>query len=248
MAWFKRKVQTKRAPLECLPSAPAVEFRQVDFAREGKPVFKSLSLCFNERRIGIIGDNGSGKSTLARMLNGLILPDAGQVKIYGHDSAQHAADLPGLVGFLFQNPDHQILFPTVLEELAFGLTQLGRSQVAAELQAREYLQQQQRSSWADRPVQSLSEGEKQRLCLWSIFLMQPRLLVLDETFSSLDLRARGRMMAELEQQQQLVMITHELDLLQGFDRVLWLHQGELRADGAAESVITDYRRYASSAP
>lgn len=244
MAWFKREAAVRGA-LEPMPGATAIEFSQVSFSREGKLVFPRLTLGIDERRVGIIGDNGSGKSTFARLLNGLLLPDAGHVCIYGHDTAEQTARLSSLVGFLFQNPDHQILFPTVLEELSFGLMQLGQSQVDAEARARAYLILRDCEDWADRPAQSLSEGEKQRLCLWAVLLMEPKLLVLDETFASLDLRSRLRMMQELEaQQQQLLMITHDLELLQGFDRVLWLHHGELRADGEAQVVIDAYRSYA----
>lgn len=244
MAWFKREAAA-RGPLEPIPGAPAVELSQVSFSREGKLIFPKLTLRIDERRVGIIGDNGSGKSTFARLLNGLLLPNAGRVCIYGHDTSEQTARLSSLVGFLFQNPDHQILFPTVLEELCFGLMQLGKSQTEAEAQAREYLVSRDCGGWADRPAQSLSEGEKQRLCLWAVLLMEPKLLVLDETFASLDLRSRLRMMQELEaQQQQLLMITHDLELLQGFDRILWLHHGELREDGEALGVIDAYRTYA----
>jgi|GEM_PF-4850867 len=77
--------------------------------------------------------------------------------------------------------------------------------------------------------------------------MQPSLLVLDETFASLDLRSRRNLMQELEsQEQQLLMVTHELDLLEGFDRVLWLHDGKVREDGCAQSVLASYRQYAIS--
>lgn len=247
MAWFRRE---KKAPprLIAQPGAPAIELKQVSFSRAEKQIFSDLNLTLDERRIGIIGDNGSGKSTLSRLFNGLVLPDSGEVLVYGHAASEHGAALAQLVGFLFQNPDHQLLFPTVLEELAFGLTQLGCTQAEAEQRARDCLQLQDRPHWADRPVQSLSEGEKQRLCLWAIVLMGPQLLVLDETFASLDLRSRTQMMRELEQQeQQLLMITHELDLLENFDRVLWLHEGAVRADGDAASVIANYRRYALGA-
>lgn len=244
MAWFKRDAAA-RGPLEAILSAPAVEFSQVSFSREGKLIFPGLTLRIDERRVGIIGDNGSGKSTFARLLNGLLLPDAGRVCIYGHDTTEQTTRLSSLVGFLFQNPDHQILFPTVLEELCFGLMQLGQLQAVAEERARAYLILRDCEDWADRPAQSLSEGEKQRLCLWAVLLMEPQLLVLDETFASLDLRSRLGMMQELDaQQQQLLMITHDLDLLQGFDRVLWLHHGEIRADGEAQLVIDGYRTYA----
>ncbi len=244
MRWFRQE-KSRRSALSAVSGAPAIDMRNVVYKRAGKVILDGLSLQLDERRVGIIGDNGSGKSTFARLLNGLLSPDSGTLKVFGIDATQHTASLPQFVGFLFQNPDHQILFPTVLEELAFGLTQLGLKQGDAERLAREYLRAQCRIEWADRPSQSLSEGEKQRLCLWSVLLMKPRLLVLDESFASLDLRSRYDFMAELNrQQQQLLMITHELDLLENFERIVWLHKGSVKADGDAKTVISAYKQYA----
>lgn len=220
-------------------------FDAVGLRRGDHTVLRDISLTLAERRVGLIGDNGSGKSSLARLLNGLLAPSSGQLRVYGHDSVEAASQLPSLVGFLFQNPDHQILFPTVLEELAFGLVQLGQPQRDAEAQAREWLESRGCGDWASRPAQALSEGEKQRLCLWAIQLMCPPLLVLDETFASLDLGTRLRLLRELcDGEQQLLMITHDLELLQDFDRVIWLERGAVRDDGAAADVLEAYRRHA----
>lgn len=248
MAWYRRQRKVQQR-LEAIPQAAAVVLKGVDVRREGREVLSAIDLLIDERRVGIVGDNGSGKSTLARLFNGLLLPDAGDVEIYGHNSAYSGVSrLPALVGFLFQNPDHQILFPTVLEEMAFGLQQLSASQLDAQTLCREYLASHGCQDWADRPAQSLSEGEKQRLCLWSVLLMKPKLLVLDESFSSLDIRTRFSIMAELERQDlQIVMISHELELLERFDRVIWLHHGRIEADGEAAQVLAAYRQYARAA-
>ncbi len=248
MAWFK----TERGPerrLQANATAPAIVLEGVNVDRGGRRVLTGIDLTITESRVGVIGDNGSGKSTLARLLNGLLLPDSGRVQVYGHSTETYASQLPALVGFLFQNPDHQILFPTVIEELAFGLQQLGSTKAQAESAAGQFLDLQACTQWADRPVQSLSEGEKQRVCLWSVLLMEPRLLVLDESFSSLDLRSRLAMMAELTRAAlPVIMISHELDLVAEFDRVIWLHEGRIEADGDAATVIAAYRRYATKPP
>ncbi|MEH0070740.1 ATP-binding cassette domain-containing protein [Pannonibacter sp. Pt2-lr] len=102
-------------------------FDQVSLKRGDKTVLEGLSLTLSERRIALIGLNGSGKSSFVRLLNGLLLPDSGTLQIYGADTRQARANLPRHVGFVFQNPDHQAIFPTVEEEIAFGLTQLGQS-------------------------------------------------------------------------------------------------------------------------
>ena len=88
-------------------------------------LFSDLSLSLTERRIGLIGDNGSGKTSLLRLIAGLQTPERGSVRVHGLDTRADRRQLPGMVGLLFQNPDDQIIFPTVAEELAFSLTALG---------------------------------------------------------------------------------------------------------------------------
>ena len=106
---------------------PSVTFEMagVSFFREGRALLTGLNLRVTERRIGIVGRNGSGKTTLARVLSGLVAPDQGEVRVCGVDIAKDRRAAIQTVGILFQNPDHQIIFPTVEEELAFGLLQAG---------------------------------------------------------------------------------------------------------------------------
>nr|WP_281503076.1 ABC transporter ATP-binding protein [Ancylobacter crimeensis] len=203
-----------------------------------------ISLDLTERRIGLIGDNGSGKSSLIRLLNGLLSPDAGRVEVHGIDAAKEPGALPRKVGFIFQNPDHQIIFPTVIEEIAFSLEQAGRTRREAAAEASGALARHGRAHWADRPVHALSEGEKQLLCIIAVLVMEPAVLVLDEPFSSLDLPTRlglERLIARLPQ--QVVLIAHELDAFSAYDRVVWLKAGRIAMDGAPEAVIAAYRRH-----
>ena len=102
----------------------------------GKRVLSDLSVHLTEARIGLLGRNGSGKSTLLRLMAGLIAPSSGTVRVAGLDPARERKAMLGKIGILFQNPDHQILFPTVIEELSFGLQQMdlveGHSQVGVD--------------------------------------------------------------------------------------------------------------------
>jgi biotin transport system ATP-binding protein len=197
----------------------------------GKPILSNLSLTLTEARIGIIGRNGSGKTTLLRLIAGLIPPTTGSVRIDGFDPSDRKAILPRL-GILFQNPDHQILFPTVAEELAFGLRQQGQTEAAANQAVIELLQQESRAHWAKALTHTLSQGQRHYLCLLSILLMQPSTILLDEPFAGLDLPTQIRLARRLAAlPQRLITITHDPAAVALCDRVLWLDAGEIRADG-----------------
>lgn len=248
MPWpfSKQSASTPENPL--VPEqVDAIYLQGVTAFRGERQVLQSLDLVLAERKIGLIGNNGSGKSTLARLLNGLVEPSSGQLSVYGFDAVQQAAVLPSLVGFIFQNPDHQIIFPTVLEELAFGLEQIGAGTKEAQETALQALRERGLEAWRDRPVQHLSEGQKQRLCILAVILMQPRLIVLDEPFSSLDLPTRRQMMQMLESiDAQLLMISHDMSVFTDFDRLIWLEKGQVQADGKPVDVIAEYHRHCDS--
>ncbi|MCC2095254.1 MAG: ABC transporter ATP-binding protein [Hyphomicrobiales bacterium] len=219
-----------------------VYFAGVSLRRGGTNVFDGLTLELNEARIGIIGNNGSGKSSLLRLVNGLLLPDAGAVSVCGRDTKVHRKELPGLAGFLFQNAEHQILFPTAGEEIVFGLREAGMDARLAERKAADILSANGCSDWRHRPVQELSDGQKQRLCIFAVMALQPRILLLDEPFASLDLPTR-RTIAEqiLSSPQQVIMASHDFDLLARFDRIVWLDHGRVAADGSARDVLARYK-------
>ncbi|MFD2140824.1 ABC transporter ATP-binding protein [Ancylobacter oerskovii] len=226
----------------------AIRLKRVTLARGGRTVLADVSLTLAERRIGLIGANGSGKSSLIRLLNGLLVPDDGRVEVHGLDTREQAAELPRKVGFIFQNPDHQIIFPTVAEEIGFSLEQAGRPRRQAREEAKAVLARHGRAHWAERPVHALSEGEKQLLCIIAVLVMQPAVLVLDEPFSSLDLITRRRLEAVIAAlPQQVILVAHELDAFVGYDRVIWLHEGRVRLDGPPDTVVEAYRAFAEDA-
>lgn len=229
-------------------AADAIALNNVSLARGDRQVFSALSLRLNEQRIGLIGANGSGKSSLLRLLNGLLMPDSGEVQIDGRSTRQIRKLLPATIGFVFQNPDHQILFPTVGEEIAFGLTIHGLSRDAAQAETRTLLAQYGCDGWESRAVQELSEGEKQLVCIISAIAPKPHTLLLDECFSSLDLRTRLTLAGTLATMpQRQILATHDLDLLHDFDRVIWLDDGVVRADGLPGATIDLYRSRARRA-
>ena len=220
----------------------SIEFESVALRRGERLVFSGLDLALVENRIGVLGDNGAGKSSFLRLINGLLLPDSGRVRVLGRDVREHRRDLPKVVGFVFQNPDHQIIFPTVLEEVSFGLREQGVPAREAEARARDVLAAHGCASWVDAAVHELSEGQKQRLCILAVIAAAPDVLVLDEPFSSLDLPTRLDLMDMLlALPQKLVIASHELEVLAQMDRCLWLGGGGVEMDGAPERVIGAYR-------
>jgi biotin transport system ATP-binding protein len=223
----------------------SIAFEAVAITRGGRRLFDGLTLTLGERRVGVIGDNGSGKSTLLRLANGLLLPDVGRVLVGGRDTARHRKELPADVGFVFQNPDHQILFPTVGEEIAFGLIERGLDKISARQSACRLLAAHGCDGWAARAVHELSEGQKQLVCILSVIAAEPSVLLLDEPFAGLDLPTRLGFTQRLRAlPQSIVMASHDLDLLATFDRIVWLDDGRVRADGEPAAVIANYRAHA----
>jgi len=218
--------------------APGITLADVSVSLGGSLVLQGLNLDLAERRIGILGRNGSGKTTLLRLIAGLIAPDRGEVRVEGLDPFTDRKATVAALGILFQNPDHQILFPTVEEELAFGLTQQGRPQRQSLAQARELLAAEGRAHWAAAPVSTLSQGQRHYLCLLAVLLMQPRTILLDEPLAGLDLPTQTRLARRFAAlPQRLITITHDPANVAGADRVLWLETGRIAADGPPDQVI-----------
>ncbi len=216
--------------------APGINLINASVTLSGKTILHPLSLTLTEARIGIIGRNGSGKTTLLRLIAGLTPPSTGSVQINGLNPAQDRKALLAQLGILFQNPDHQILFPTVEEELAFGLIQQGHPNPAAAVQT--LLATESRSHWAKAPTHTLSQGQRHYLCLLAVLLMNPGTILLDEPFAGLDLPTKARLSRRLAAlPQRLITITHAPAAVALADRVLWLDAGHIRADGPAAATI-----------
>lgn len=225
-------------------SAHSIRLEAVTLVRGNQTVFEGLTLRLDEARIGLVGDNGAGKSSLFRLISGLDQPQQGRVVVHGCDTQGTQADRKQLskhVGLMFQNPDDQIIFPTVAEELAFSLTARGEMRQAARQQARDFLAQRGLQDWAGRAIGELSQGQRQQVCLLALQIGQPATLLLDEPFASLDLLSQARLSAQLEAtDQQIVLSTHLLAHVHRFERVVWLEQGKVRADGPGRDVCEAY--------
>jgi biotin transport system ATP-binding protein len=223
------------------PDNSSLNLKDAGYAVAGRSILSGLTLTLTEQRIGIIGRNGSGKSTFLRLVAGLIAPTTGEVQIGGVAPASDRKAMLARIGILFQNPDHQIIFPTVGEELAFGLRQQGLDKTQATAQVRALLAHHGRSHWEPEPVTALSQGQRHFLCLLAVLAMKPQTILLDEPFAGLDLPTQARLGRELTKlPQRLVLITHDPKALAGYDRVIWLENGRLRADGPVGPVVAEF--------
>ncbi|TYK73875.1 ABC transporter ATP-binding protein [Comamonas sp. Z3] len=223
------------------PTQQGVQLVDIRLQRGQTQVFDGLNLSLTQKRIGVIGNNGAGKSSLFRLLCGLDLPQAGQVLVDGMPLLQARQNRPGLIGLMFQNPDDQIIFPTVEEELALGLRPQGLNKQQARARARELLAARGLAHWAERAVSSLSQGQRQLVCWLSLLIAAPQLLLLDEPFASLDLPGQARLAQDIAAAPQQVLVsTHVLDHVRDFERVIWLEQGRLRGDGPGRDICSAY--------
>ena len=222
---------------------PVIEARGVGHAYGDRTVLRDLDVMLTEQRIGVVGANGSGKSTFARMVNGLVLPTRGRVSVDGLDTRSRGREVRRRVGFCFTDPDAQIVMPTVAEDVAFGLRKRGLTKAEVAERVAAALSTYGLAGHADHPAHLLSGGQKQLLALASVLVTEPDVLVMDEPTTLLDLRNAtmiSRVVAELPQ--QVLLVTHHLDLLDGFDRVLVFDGGRVVCDDSPASAVTFYRK------
>jgi biotin transport system ATP-binding protein len=218
-----------------------IEFKNVSVERDGRSVLRRVHLSLTQRRIGVLGPNGSGKSTFIRLLNGLLLPQEGQVLVQGLDTRKEVSRIRSKIGFVFQNPDNQIVFPVVSEDIDFGLKRReANPEVRADL-ARQALEQVGVPHLAERLVHTLSGGERQLVALAAVLAMQPEILVFDEPTTQLDLRLRNRFEKLLQGlPQPAIVVSHDLELLRGMERVLVLRDGLVVLDAQPNEAIAWY--------
>ncbi len=215
-----------------------ITFSDVTVEKNGALVLKNVNLRITERRVGVIGRNGSGKSTFARLFNGVEIPSSGTVTVHGCDKRK---ELRRLVGFVFQNPDNQIVYPIVAEDLEFGLKNLDLPPTERQRRIDDILKRFDLAHLTQRLTHTLSGGEKQMIALAGVLVMQPRVIVFDEPTTLLDLWNRHKLIAMLDSlEQDIVVVSHDLDLLRGYDRVLHMEGGAIVDDGNPEVVIAGY--------
>ncbi len=208
----------------------------------------SFTIADNEF-VAMMGANGSGKTSLARCLNGISSPTAGEVLVDGLSTRNphNLIEIRRRVGMVFQNPDNQMVAPTVEREIAFGLENLGVPRDEMHARVDEMLECFKLTALRRRAPHELSGGEKQRVALAGVMVMQPRYLILDEPTSLLDYPSRVRLFetlahlrqarAEAREHLSVLLITQFAEETLFAERLLVLHRGALVMDGLPQEIL-----------
>lgn len=214
-----------------------------DYGR-GEPVLKEINLeIYQGEFVAIIGQNGAGKTTLIKHLNGLLRPTAGNIFIEGRDIGQEPISvLAQKVGYVFQNPDHQIFMDQVFQEVAFGLKNLSLPPAEIESRTENALKKVGIYHLKDAAPLSLSKGHRQRVALASVLAMEPEIIILDEPTTGQDYSETKQIMdliADLNKKgHTVIFITHDMQLVAAYaKRVILMGNGEIMFDGAPKEVL-----------
>lgn len=210
---------------------------------DGHPALQGVSLLIHAgEKVGLIGPNGAGKSTLLLLLNGLLRPQQGTVRVCGLEvNERHLAAVRQAVGLVFQDPNDQLFCPTVFEDVAFGPRYQGLRETDIHTRVVQALRAVGLEGYELRASYRLSLGEKKRVAIATVLSMQPDILVLDEPSAGLDPRARRALVGLLQTlHPTLLVATHDLALVREVcTRVVVLSQGRVVADGAVDAVLSD---------
>lgn len=219
-------------------------------------ILHPVSLALTEPKISIIGANGSGKSTLARLINGLVEPTTGHVRITPaiatagsgstrqFDTVRDGAAVRRTVGFVFTDPTAQMIMPTVVEDVELSLRRTHRKKVERHEAAVATLARFGLQDLKDRSVHALSGGQRQMLAVASVLATDPTILVADEPTTLLDL-SNSRRISDLLMSltQQTVVVTHDLELAVRADRTLVVEAGRITFDGDPHEAVAWYRAH-----
>lgn len=202
--------------------------------------------------IAILGQNGSGKSTLAKHFNGLLKPISGRMLIRGKPTTEYShRDLAQLVGYVFQNPDHQIFARTVEQEVGFSLKVLGEDPRKAEKRVAEALEVVGLQGYEKKVPFTLTKGERQRVAVASVLATQPQVVILDEPTTGLDYGHQRSILEMLKHLNKhghtIIIITHSMWVAAEYaDRTIVLKDGHILSDGPTRVVFANEARLAEA--
>jgi cobalt/nickel transport system ATP-binding protein len=235
------------------------QLEDVSYRYESVPALENISLAIEPgKRTALLGPNGSGKSTLLRLLNALHFPDSGNIFFHGQPLTRDkfgqdgfAFDFRRRVGLVFQNPDVQLFNPTVFDEVAFGPLQLRMPREEIARRVSEALDLMEIGHLKGRPPHRLSGGEKKRVALASVLVLNPEVLLLDEPTAGLDPRSESQIIDMLiawgDENRTVITATHDLGLVEDIaDHCVILQEGKIAAEGEPADLLRDRALLASA--
>lgn len=247
--WIRpRKLSLERAPGPGVAGAVVLQADRVSHVYPGHQIqaLRNVDLAIREGEFAaFLGQNGSGKTTLAKHFNGLLKPTSGEVLLKGKPIGHYShRDIARIVGYVFQNPDHQIFSKTVSDEVAFGLKMLGEDPKTIDRRVSEVLETVGLQGYEEKIPFAMTKGERQRLAVASVLAVRPQVLVLDEPTTGLDARQQQGLMEMLRRLNKeghtIIIITHSMDVAAEYaNRVIVLKDGSILLDGAARDVFSD---------
>ncbi|HET7657639.1 MAG TPA: energy-coupling factor ABC transporter ATP-binding protein [Bacillales bacterium] len=208
-------------------------------------VIKDLSFCVYEGEwLAVVGHNGSGKSTLAKIMNGLLVPEQGNVTVEGYTTIDEDAvwEVRRRVGLVFQNPDNQFVGTTVKDDVAFGMENRGIPREEMIKRLEEALQKVNMTEFLLREPHRLSGGQKQRVAIAGILAVHPSIIILDEATSMLDPKGRKEVLKTVRKLNRdegvtVISITHDLNEALWADRVFVMRAGEMAYSGKPHEIF-----------
>ncbi|MDY6796641.1 MAG: ABC transporter ATP-binding protein [Actinomycetota bacterium] len=205
------------------------------------PVLENIGVTIKStERVGVVGPNGAGKTTFFLVICGILKPAAGRLETFGVEVKP--GSFQPETGMVFQHTDDQLICPSVREDISFGPLNMGLDDEEVSSRVMEVAENTGITDLLDRPPHHLSSGEQRLVAMSGILAMKPRLLILDEPTSDLDIRYRRRLIRLLEkmEEQTILIASHDLEfILETCDRVLMLDEGGVQADGEASTVMSN---------
>ncbi|MCW4045111.1 MAG: energy-coupling factor ABC transporter ATP-binding protein [Candidatus Bathyarchaeota archaeon] len=231
-----------------------IEIEQVSFAYpNGVEALKNVSLTINDGEFtAVMGQNGAGKTTLVKHLNGLLKPTKGIIRVDGVETTKTSvAALARKVGFVFQNPDHQLFSETVEEEISFALKNFGFTEDAIEKRITWALNLLGLTQYRKTSPFMLSGGERKRVALASVLAWDPEILILDEPTIGQDYQQKEKLRQFIVQMQTqrktIVIVTHDVEFVAECNpRVVLMKDGRVVADGEGRAILTNPEALAQS--
>ena len=226
----------------------AIEVRDLTYTyADGTKALDGISFSAEAGKVtGILGSNGAGKSTLFLNLNGVLTPQGGQVLLDGQPVSYARRDLPELrrkVGVVFQDPDDQLFSADVYRDVSFGAVNLGLPEEEVRRRVEDAMERTGITALRDKPTHALSYGQKKRVAIAGVLVMEPSVMILDEPTAGLDPQGVSDIMGLLSEIREklgitIILATHDMDIIPLYcDHVYLLSGGRMAADGTPEEVF-----------